>query len=99
MLLTDLRYRVEETAESSAWLASVRSLEHPLQLFKQDLEDIACKLRPRNAVRTAFGWPFEGKQINAILVKIERIKTLVSLALHKDNFELSLHIKGQNDTI
>ncbi|MCJ1282616.1 hypothetical protein MMC26_001941 [Xylographa opegraphella] len=99
MLLTDLRYRVEENDESSAWFAGVRSLESPLGIFKQDLEDIARKLRPRNTVRTAFGWPFEEKQINAILVKIERTKTLVSLALQKDNFELSLHIKGQNETI
>ena len=99
MLLTDLRYRVEETDESSAWFAGVRSLANPLQLFKEDLEDIAHKLRPKNTLRTALGWPFEEKQINAILVKIERTKTLVSLALHKDTFELSLHIKSQNDTI
>ncbi|MCJ1385533.1 hypothetical protein MMC17_008656 [Xylographa soralifera] len=99
MLLTDLRYRVEEIDESSAWFAGVRSLENPLQLFKVDLENIAYKLRPRNTLRTAFGWPFEEKQINAILVKIERTKTLVGLALHKDIFNLSLHIKGQNDRI
>ncbi|MCJ1295671.1 hypothetical protein MMC34_007235 [Xylographa carneopallida] len=99
MLLTDLRYRVEESDESSVWFAGVRSLEIPLQLFKDDLEDIAHKLRPKNTIRTALGWPFEEKQINAILVKIERTKTLISLALHKDTFELSLHIKGQNDTM
>ncbi|MCJ1398518.1 hypothetical protein MMC11_001718 [Xylographa trunciseda] len=94
-----LRYRVEEIDESSAWFAGVRSLDNPLQLFKEDLEDIARKLRPKNTIRTIFGWPFEERQINAILVKIERPKTLVSLALHKDTFELSLHIKGQNEII
>ena len=97
MLLTDLRYRVEEADESNAWFTGVRSLSSPLQLFKEDLEDVAHKLRPGNIIRTTFSWPFEEKQINIILVKIERIKTLVSLALQKDIFQLSLHIRGQND--
>ena len=90
-LLTDLRYRVEDTTSTDLWFAGLRSLggqRGPLMEFKCALEHIADKLAPAsNAVNVmrVFRWTLEKKEIDAILSKIERLKTLIGLALQKDN--------------
>ena len=99
-LLTDLRYRLEDVETSSdPWFRGVRSLFLPggaLQLYKEDMEDIAKKLNPRRGW-TKFviflDWPLIAKDIDAILAKIERLKTLITIALNQDGLTLSLAIK------
>ena len=99
-LLTDLRYRLEDVETSAdPWFHGVRSLfiqGGALQLYKEDMEAIAKKLNPRRG-RTKFvsclDWPLVVKDVDAILVRIERLKTLIAVALHQDGLTLSLAIK------
>jgi hypothetical protein len=90
-LFTDLRYRVEEAESMGAWFADVRSLGvegGPLDQFKDAIEKLARKLRPEAGIKKfgkALIWTLHKNEISNILSKIERLKTLVSLALQKDH--------------
>lgn len=90
-LFIDLRYRVEETTSTDPWFTSLRSLGEergPLIEFKNAMEDIADKLAPATGVgkiRRVLRWTLEKKEIDAILSKIERLKTLIGLALQQDH--------------
>lgn len=90
-LFTDLRYRMEETASTDPWFSGLQSLGGeggPLMEFKSAMEDIADKLAPPTRVvnlRRVLSWTLDKKEIGAILSKIERLKTLVGLALQKDH--------------
>lgn len=89
-LFTDLRYRLEETTSTDPWFNGLRSLAGeggPLMEFKSEMEDIANKLAPAPRVVSltrVLHWTIEKREIVAILSKIERLKSLVSLALQKD---------------
>jgi hypothetical protein len=89
-LLTSLRYRVEESNPTDSWFSGVRSLGGPgglLEQFREAMEKLATRLRPDSGIKKvgkALFWTLEKDEINAILFKIERIKTLVGLALQND---------------
>lgn len=78
---------MEETASTDPWIAGLQSLGAeggPLMEFKIVMEDRASKLAPAASVvsvKRVFRWPFEKKEIDAILTRIEQLKTLVALAL------------------
>ena len=90
-LLTDLRYRLEEAKSTDPWFTSVRSLGvqgGPLDQFEKAMEKLARKLKPESGIRK-FGkslfWTLDQSDINSVLSKIERLKTLVGLALQNDH--------------
>ena len=89
-LFIDLRYRVEEADSTSSWFTGVRSLAvegGPLDELKCVMEELARKLKPATGVKKfskALIWTLDKKDISDILAKMERLKTLVSLALQKD---------------
>ena len=91
LLFTDLRCRVEEVNTSTdPWFTSLRSLGEaggPLMEFKNAMEDIADKLAPTTSMSLGrvLRWTLDKKEIEAILSKIERLQTLVGLALQKDH--------------
>ena len=91
-LLTELRYRMEETTSTDPWFTGLRSLGGeggPLMELKSALEVIADKLIPTtssvNLGRVVLCWSLDKKEIAAILSKIKRLKTLVGLALQEDH--------------
>ena len=90
-LFTELRYRMEETNSTDPWITGLKSLGGeggPLMEFKSAMEDIANKLAPATRVVNigrALRWTLDKKEIAAILSKIERLKTLIGLALQKDH--------------
>ena len=91
-LFTELRYRVEETTSMDPWFTGLRSLGGeggPLMEFKSAMEVIADKLKlttgVKNLSRVVLRWTLDKKEIDAILSKIERLKTLIGLALQKDH--------------
>ena len=90
-LFTDLRYRVEEAESTSAWFAGVRLLGVEgglLDQFKDAMEKLARKLKPETGIKKfskALIWTLDKNETINILSKIERLKTLVSLALQKDH--------------
>lgn len=90
VLFTDLRYRLEETKSTDPWFNGLRSLGGeggPLMEFKSAMEDIANKLAPAprgmNFMRVLHS-TLDKREIVATLSKIERLKSLVGLALQKD---------------
>jgi hypothetical protein len=90
-LFTDLRYRVEEAESTSDWFAVIRSLGGeggPLDEFKKTMEELARKLKPEAGIKKfgkALIWALDRNEINNILSRIERLKSLVNLALQKDH--------------
>jgi hypothetical protein len=92
-LLTSMRYKVEEVEqEKNTWYDSIRSLlggtNGPLDQFRSILEELAGKLAPATSLKK-FGrtliWTLDKKECIDILDKIERLKTLIGLALHEDH--------------
>ncbi len=91
VLLTDLRYRVEETDSTDPWFTGVRLLGvdgGPLDQFKEALDDLARRLKPKTGIKKLgkmLIWTLDKKNIDDILDSIERLKTLVTLSLGKDH--------------
>lgn len=90
-LLTSLAYRTKTVNSDDPWFTAVRMLgteNGPLDQFKQSLQSIASKLGPTTSfekVRKSLIWKFEKKEVNAYLIHIERLKSLVGLALANDH--------------
>lgn len=105
LLFTDLRCRVDDTITSTdPWFISLRSLGEkggPLMEFKSAMEDVADKLAPVTGgmrLRRVLRWTLDKKEVEATLSKIERLKTLIGLALQKDHFNLSLTMNEEMKT-
>ena len=89
-LFTELRYRVEETNSTDPWFTGLKSLGReggPLMEFKAAMVNIVDKLAPTSVMglKKVLRWPFDKREIDAILSKIERLKTLIGLALQEDH--------------
>ena len=60
------------------------------------MKSLADKLKPTKGVKKlTILWPLDKKHIETLLSKIERLKTLIGLALQKDHFQLSLAMKEE----
>lgn len=69
-------------------LASLGNSEGPLQSYANLLGSIQAALRPRNGLRQIernLTWPFRRKDVQGYLARIERYKSLFSLAVQLDN--------------
>lgn len=90
-LLTDLRYRVEGAKSGDEWFTDMQSLglkNGPLDQFKEAMDELTRKLNPERGMKKLsrmLTWTLDKKEVNNILYKIERLKTLVGLALQKDH--------------
>lgn len=89
-LLVSLRYYLEDSANAE-WNAAVRSLgieNGPLDQFKAGLETIQDRLTDGGRLKKAkdaFVWKFKKEEVNSFLDRMERLKTLVEIALHRDH--------------
>lgn len=89
-LLTRLRDRVDESRSEDPWFNVVRKLgaeNGPLQDFQVTLERLRSKLEPVGGLKKVgkiLTWKFDKVEINEMLSKIERLKTLSTLALADD---------------
>jgi len=89
-LLITLRFRVEAACSDDPWYQQVRKLSNengPLDQFKSSLESIATRIQPDTGALKAIkalAWNFEKAKVEEALTKIERLKTLVGLALQDD---------------
>ena len=89
-VFTQLRYRVQEADSTDPWYIGIRSLvgaDGPLKDFESIIEGLGDRLAPRKGLKKigmALCWTLLKKDVDIFLFKIERLKTLVGLALHND---------------
>ncbi|KAF2856939.1 hypothetical protein T440DRAFT_438129 [Plenodomus tracheiphilus IPT5] len=104
-LLTDLRFQLEEGHGHQSWFSAVQALavkNGPLDQFKQALETLQAKMTDGGQlkkVKEALIWKFKKEEVDAILARMERLKTLVEIALQMDHFKLSQAIKDDTGSI
>ena len=90
-LLFNLRFRLEEGNRTEAWYAAVRALgveNGPLDQFKQALEELESRMTGGSKLRKAshaLMWNFSKDEVYSILNRMERVKTLVQIALEMDH--------------
>jgi hypothetical protein len=89
-LLLNLRFRLEEGG-SEPWNTAVRALsveKGPLDQFKQALEMLQTKMTEGGRLKKAgeaLVWKFKKEEITSILGRMERLKTLIGIALEMDH--------------
>ena len=91
-LFMTLRFRLEEGSSSSTpWYTVVRALaveNGPLDQFKKALEQLQSKITGGGQMKKAgdaLMWKFKKEEISSILGTMERLKTLVQVALQMDH--------------
>jgi hypothetical protein len=90
-LLINLRFRLEEGNADAPWYTAVRALgveNGPLDQFKQALEALQTQMTDGGRLQQAgkaLVWKFKKEEVASILVRIERLETLVGIALEMDH--------------
>ena len=93
-LLTALRFRLEEGDSNISWYTVVQTLateDGPLDQFKQALEQLQSKIVSKGKmgkVGNALVWSFKKEEIASILGRMERLKSLVDVALQMDHLSV-----------
>ena len=93
-LLTTLRFRLEGSS-NTPWYTTVRALgveNGPLDQFKQALQQLQTKMTGGGKMKVgdALVWKFKKEEIASILGRMERLKTLVQVALQMDHLLVSM---------
>jgi len=90
-LLISLRYRLELGQAGDAWFTAVRDLNvenGPLEQFKQALEQLRAKVENQDGfqkIKRRLLWKFSKTEVAEILARMERLKSLVAIALESDH--------------
>lgn len=102
-LLVSLRYRLEEGSSNEPWYTAVRALgveNGPLDQFKQALEQLQTNMTGGGRLKKVgdvLAWRFSKEEVTSILARMERLKTLVQVALQMDH--LLVHVIALQDEI
>jgi hypothetical protein len=98
-LLATLRFRAEEAEEFQSddpWYSQVKLLGKrgsPLDQFKDILDTMVNKLsssRKRDKSKSALLWKFTNTEVEDALARMERLKSLISVALTGDSLCVQL---------
>ncbi|KAK4968766.1 hypothetical protein LTR28_001540, partial [Elasticomyces elasticus] len=90
-LLTNLRYRLEDSNGDKEWFVAVRRLavtNGPLDQYKAALEQLQSKINPAHGLKKvahAMKWKFDKSEVESIMLRIERLKSLTQIALEMDH--------------
>lgn len=90
-LLIQLRSCHEDASSDKAWHSAIRGLgvqNGPLNQYKHALEQLRRKIDSKSALeemKFALTWKFIKQDVSDILTRMERLKTLVQLALEIDH--------------
>ncbi|KAL8893509.1 MAG: hypothetical protein Q9192_005193 [Flavoplaca navasiana] len=104
-LLINLRFRLEGSDTSKPWYIAVRALaveNGPLDQFKQVLETLQAEMTDGGRLQQfvdRLKWKFKREDIAIILARMERLKTLIEIALQMDHFKLSQAIRDDTNAI
>jgi len=95
-LLFRLSSRLEEANSNERWYAAVQALavkDGPFDQYKHALEQLVPKVASASGIKkvgNALLWKFSKEEVTNILLRIERLKTLVQIALEVDHLSVSL---------
>jgi len=95
-LLFRLSSRLEEANSNERWYAAVQALavkDGPFDQYKHALEQLVPKVASASGIKkvgNALLWKFSKEEVTNILLRIERLKTLVQIALQVDHLSVSL---------
>jgi hypothetical protein len=87
-LLTNLRFRTVEGHGHQSWFSAVQALaveNGPLDQYKQALEILQARMTDRGQLKYTLIWNFKKEDVDAILAQMERLKTLIEIALQMDH--------------
>ena len=90
-LLLKLDLRLSESSPQGPWYAEVQALadkDGPLDQYKQGLQHLLAKVRPESKMRklvNVLTWNFLKEDVASILARMERLKSLVGIALEMDH--------------
>ena len=90
-LLRELQECIDEHSSQSSWLqatSGLTTLGGPLDQYKNTLEILAFKILPKHGlhkVGQVLVWKFSKEEVNGLLSRIERVKSLVLIALELDH--------------
>ena len=90
-LLLKLDLRLSESNAKDPWYIEVRSLavkDGPLDQYQQALQHLFAKVKPANGIRrlaNTLMWTSIKEDVASILTRMERLKTLVGIALEMDH--------------
>ncbi|KAK2792301.1 hypothetical protein FQN52_003778 [Onygenales sp. PD_12] len=104
-LLTTLRYRLDEGDSHEPWYGEIRALsvkDGPFDQYKLTLEQLQAKIlkgRGMNKMGYYLMWKLIKEDVTDLMARIERLKSLVQIALEMDHFKLSRAIGKGVDAI
>ena len=90
-LLLSLRHRLEEGQSGAAWFSEIQKLEDPhgpLSQYKQALKELRSRLQAQDGFQRAkrrLLWKFSKEEVRDILTRMERLKTIINIALENDH--------------
>jgi hypothetical protein len=90
-LLINFRYRLEQSRDDAPWFTAIRAIyveNGPLDQYKQALEQLLSMVEIQHGVQNVkrrLLWNFKKEEIVSILARMERLKSLVSIALEDDH--------------
>ena len=90
-LLNRLRYRLEDADIAQPWYTATRALAvegGPFDQYRSALEQLQPKVSSSHGITkigNALVWKFSKQEVNLILSRMERLKTLVQIALEMDH--------------
>ena len=90
-LLINLRYRLEQGQAGDPWFTAVRALNienGPLDQYKQALEQLRSRVEIQDGVqkiKRRLLWKFSKEEVASILARMERLNSLVNIALEMDH--------------
>jgi hypothetical protein len=90
-LLINLRYRLEQATNGDPWYTAIRALNienGPFDQYKQALEQLLSKVIIQDGlqkIKRRVVWKFSKGEVECIFERMERLKSLVSIALELDH--------------
>jgi hypothetical protein len=90
-LLRSLSCRVIQGQDGDIWFTAIRALtieNGPLDQYKQALEQLVSNVENKDRIQefsNRLWWKFRKEKVTNILTRMERLKSLVSIALENDH--------------
>jgi hypothetical protein len=97
--LLSLRYRAEQAQVGDPWFEQLRKLnvrDGPLDQYKQSLDQLCSIAEQRDGaleLKRRLLWKFSKKEVMNILARMDRVKSLISIALEMDHMQVLTRLR------